>query len=94
MYFMIMAFRLLCVLGELCVKPDLLFMVFRSFHGGRSLFVSGCGAFLLKISGTESKTRAKCPFFNDFCVPQMRGQAWDKVGTRDKTEHEKFFQKS
>src|SRR6476620_10014953 len=78
MYFMIMAFRLLCVLGELCVKPDLLFMVFRSFHGGRSLLVSGCGAFLLKISGTSIKTIAKCPFCNNFPVPV---NAWDKPGT-------------
>jgi len=34
---------------------------------------------LLKKCGTSDKKRAKCPFFNDFCVPQ---NAWDKPGTR------------
>jgi hypothetical protein len=72
MHFMVMALRLLCVLCELCVKSDL-------FHGSRSPFVSGCGAFLLKISGTRDKKRANCPFFNDFPVPL---NAWDKPGTR------------
>ena len=51
---------------------------FWSFHDSCSPFVSGCGAFLLKISGTESKTRAKYPLFNNFPVPL---NAWDKRGT-------------
>ena len=35
--------------------------------------------FLRENGGTSDKTRAKCPFFNDFCVPL---NAWDKPGTR------------
>src|SRR6476646_5749324 len=31
------------------------------------------------MSGTEPKTRAKYPRFNNFCVPL---NAWDKLGTR------------
>jgi len=30
------------------------------------------------MSGTKLKKRAKCPLFNDFCVPQ---KGWDKLGT-------------
>jgi hypothetical protein len=44
--------------------------------------------FVCKISGTSDKKRAKCPLFNDFCVPL---NAWDKVGTRDKRDTESFF---
>jgi hypothetical protein len=101
----------LCVLCELCVKPDLLFVLFRAFRG-QGLGFSGhkmgridpiCAPFVLqmgpitamidprkgrkpphrltfvyKISGTSTKTWAKCPCFNDFCVPQ---NTWDKPGT-------------
>jgi hypothetical protein len=74
----VLASRLLCVLCELCVKPDLLFAVFRSFHDSYSPFVSGCGAFLLKISGTSTKKRPKYPLFNNFPVPHYE---WDKPGT-------------
>jgi hypothetical protein len=33
----------------------------------------------LKIRGTETKTRAKRPLFNDFPVPH---RTWDRLGTR------------
>ena len=39
--------------------------------------------FLLKNCGTSTRKRAKCPLFNDFCVPQ---NAWDKVGTDDRRD--------
>jgi hypothetical protein len=35
-------------------------------------------AVLLETGGTSIKKRAKCPLFNDFCVPVL---AWDKGGT-------------